>query len=138
MKYQSSDVELRITDGKEKITDNASTILSWPSYIFLRLYVKMPGVVISKVPISDLTLLPDGSKLIGILQMQWNEDGPMQFCESHSYNSKMRTQKKFLHVHTREVSQWLMWEIRLPRKVLESPSVEIFKRHVDVALWDMV
>ena len=27
---------------------------------------------------------------------------------------------------------------RLPREVLESPSLEAFKRRVDVALWDMV
>jgi len=27
---------------------------------------------------------------------------------------------------------------RLPRDVVESPSVEVFKKHVDVALWDMV
>ena len=27
---------------------------------------------------------------------------------------------------------------RLPRKVEESPSLEVFKQRVDVALWDMV
>jgi len=27
---------------------------------------------------------------------------------------------------------------RLPRKVVESPSLEVFKKHVDGALWDMV
>ena len=27
---------------------------------------------------------------------------------------------------------------RLPREVVESPSLEGFKKHVDVAFWDMV
>jgi len=29
------------------------------------------------------------------------------------------------------------WD-RLPREVVESPSLEVFKKHVDAALWDMV
>jgi len=27
---------------------------------------------------------------------------------------------------------------RLPKEVMEPPSLEVFKKHVDVALWDMV
>jgi len=27
---------------------------------------------------------------------------------------------------------------RLPREVVESPSLEVFKKHVAIALWDMV
>jgi len=27
---------------------------------------------------------------------------------------------------------------RLPKEVVESPSLEVFKKHVDVALWDIV
>jgi len=27
---------------------------------------------------------------------------------------------------------------RLPREVVESPSLEVFKKHVDIALWGMV
>jgi len=27
---------------------------------------------------------------------------------------------------------------RLPREILELPSLEVFKKHADVALWDMV
>jgi len=27
---------------------------------------------------------------------------------------------------------------RLPREMVESPSLEVFKKHVDVALWNMV
>jgi len=27
---------------------------------------------------------------------------------------------------------------RLPREVVESPSPEMFKKHVDVALWDII
>ncbi|KFQ27344.1 hypothetical protein N332_01577, partial [Mesitornis unicolor] len=27
---------------------------------------------------------------------------------------------------------------RLPREVVESPSLELFKKHTDVALWDVV
>ena len=27
---------------------------------------------------------------------------------------------------------------RVPREVIESPSLEVFKMHVDMALWDMI
>lgn len=51
------------------------------------------GVVISELIFSDLTLLPDRSRSIGILQMHGNKDGSMQFCRSHSHNLEVRTQK---------------------------------------------
>ena len=43
----------------------------------------------------------------------------------------MDSRKNFLE---RTVMQWH----RLPREVVESPSLEVFKNHVDVALRDVV
>ena len=48
-------------------------------------------------------------------------------------------------VYTRQISEkpgfrYLVvrhWD-RLPREVVESPSREVFRKRVDVALWDMV
>ncbi|KFV57524.1 hypothetical protein N328_03444, partial [Gavia stellata] len=38
----------------------------------------------------------------------------------------------------RVVRHWMKHWQRLPREVVESPSLEVFKEHVDEALWDMV
>lgn len=41
-------------------------------------------------------LFPDWNKLIGVLQMQWNKDGSMHFCKSHSYSLKVRPKKCYI------------------------------------------
>lgn len=90
--------------------------------------------MISELPISDLTLPPDRSQSIGILQMQGNKDESMQFCKSHSHNLEVRTQKPLQCYIAESVA-----DVR-DQTAQESGGVTIpgsIKSHVDVPLPDM-
>ncbi|KAK4825880.1 hypothetical protein QYF61_003154 [Mycteria americana] len=62
------------------------------------------------------------------------EDLPTQLMTAYANQLRMRDIKLSEMSLVQVVKHWN----RLPKKVVESPSLEVFKRHVDVALRDMV
>ena len=58
---------------------------------------------------------------------------PLIFCDS-VYQGRFRLVIRKNFITERVVRHWN----RLSREVVESPSLEVFKKHVDMAFWDIV